>query len=140
MKSIILLLLASTLFISNSAFANLLAVDKGFARATPPHAKNGAAFMMIHNAAKNDINLIAASSDIAERVELHNHVMQDGLMKMRQVKQISIPAGGQQKLQPGGYHIMFLHLKQQLKDGESVAIQLHFDNGEILSVTLPIKK
>ncbi|MFT6984680.1 MAG: copper(I)-binding protein [Psychromonas sp.] len=139
MKSILSLLIAGFLFISNTAFANLT-IENAYVRATPPHAKNSAAFMVIHNSNKEEVKLIAASSDIAQRVELHNHLMQDGLMKMRQVKQISIKAKNKTALQPGSYHVMFFELKQPLKDGESVALKLYFDNGEEITVDAPIKK
>lgn len=139
MKSIFWLLAASLVLISKAALANLT-VDNDYARATPPHANNSAAFMVIHNSNKKEVNLIAASSNIAERVELHTHLMEDGVMKMRQVKQISIPAGSQRELQPGGYHIMFLGLKQPLKEDERVPLRLYFDNGEEITLDTPIKK
>ena len=140
MKYLALLFVTISLLISNSASASPLKIDNAYVRATPPHAKNSAAFMMINNSGTQEIKLIAASSDIAARVELHNHLMQDGLMKMRQVEQISIKAENKTELQPGSYHIMFFELKQPLKDGESVALKLYFDNGEEITIDAPIKK
>jgi copper(I)-binding protein len=66
--------------------------------------------------------------------------MDNGLMKMRQVKEIIIKAESSIALQPGGYHVMFLNLKQPLKDGGSVTLSLSFDNGQQLIFDAPIKK
>ena len=140
MKYLRLLFISISLFICNAALATPLTIDNAYVRATPPHAKNSAAFMVINNGDTKEIKLVAASSDIAERVELHNHVMEDGLMKMRQVEQISIKAENKTALQPGGYHVMFIGLKQALKDGESVTVKLYFDNGEEIIVDAPIKQ
>ena len=140
MKLINRILILASLLISNSLLANTLTVDNAYVRATPPHAQNSAAFMVISNSSKQNINLVSASSDIAERVELHTHIMQDGLMKMRQVAQIEIEAGKQAILQPGGLHIMFIGLKKDLKEKESVTVKLFFDNGEEMTINAPIKK
>jgi copper(I)-binding protein len=141
MKSFISLLVAAGfLLISTQPFAFPLIVEDQYIRATPPNSKNSAAFMVIKNAHKEEIKLIAAGSDIADRVELNNHVMEDGLMKMRQVKEIIIKAEGSVTLQPGGYHVMFLNLKQPLKEGESVRLSLSFNNGQQLTFNVPIKK
>jgi hypothetical protein len=139
MKYLGLLIFSISLLLCNPAFA-ALTVDNAYVRATPPHAKNSAAFMSIHNGDRKELHLIAASSDIAERVELHNHIMEDGMMKMRRVRQISIPAENNTSLQPGGYHIMLLGLKKALKESETIALKLYFDNDEEIIVDAPVKQ
>ena len=140
MKYLSAFVITISLLISNTVSAKPITIDHAYVRATPPHAKNSAAFMTISNNSETSIKLIGASSDIAQRVELHSHTMDDGLMKMRQVKNIVIQANNQIILQPGGYHIMFLGLKQKLQDGESVKLKLHFDNEQMITLTLPIEK
>lgn len=140
MKLFNYLVILSSLLLSSMAFANTLSIDNGYVRATPPHAQNSAAFMVINNDSDTTINLIAASSEIAARVELHSHIMEDGLMKMRQVEKIEVLAGKQATLQPGGYHVMFMGLKQDLEVGKLVKLTLHFDNDTTLDLELPIKK
>lgn len=140
MKLFNYLVMLSSLLLSSASFANTLSIDNGYVRATPPHAQNSAAFMIINNNSDKTINLIDASSDIAARVELHSHIMEDGLMKMRQVEKIEVLAGKQAKLQPGGYHVMFIGLKQDLEVGKLVKLTLHFDNKTTLDLELPIKK
>ena len=140
MKTVISLLVTGLLLISTQLFASPLIVEDLYIRATPPNSKNSAAFMVIKNADKKEIKLLAAGSKIADRVELHHHVMEDGLMKMRQVEEIIIKAGSSVTLQPGGYHVMFFNLKQPLKEGQSISLSLTFDNGEQLTVDAPVQK
>ena len=140
MRKSLVILFTSLLFLSNAALADPISVERAYVRATPPHTTNSAAFMVIHNTLKKDIKLIAASSDAAERVELHQHIHEDGMMKMRQVEEITIQAEQQVTLQPGGYHVMLFGLKQALKDGDLLQFSLYFDNGEKITLDAPIKK
>jgi len=140
MKSFMSLLITGFLLISTQLLASPLSVEDLYIRATPPNSKNSAAFMVIKNTDKKEIKLIAAGSDIADRVELHHHLMEDGLMKMRQVEEIMIKADSSLALQPGGYHVMFFNLKQPLKEGQSVSLSLSFDNGQQLKFDAPVKK
>ena len=134
------LLVTISLFISTITIAAPLTVSQSYVRETPPHAKNSAAFMQINNNSSSDIKLIAAVSEISDHVELHTHISEDGLMKMRQVKEILIAAEDKTTLQPGGYHVMFIGLKNGLKADNTVTIKLYFDNGEEVIVQAPVKK
>lgn len=140
MKTFYSLLFTGLLLLSTQVFASLLSVEDAYVRATPPNSKNSAAFMVIKNTGKQEVKLLSASSDIAERVELHTHTKVEGMMKMRQVEEIMIKGESSVSLQPGGYHVMFLNLKQPLAEGQSVALSLYFDNGEQIRLDAPIKK
>ena len=133
-------LLAFTLLFSISSFASEIDISKQLIRATPPHAKNSAAFFTMTNNADKSVNLIAVSSDIAEKVQIHTNINEDGMMKMRQVESIMIDANSSTSLQPGGYHVMFLGLKNDLTEGQSVELTLYFDNGEQIKVSTPVQK
>lgn len=131
----------SLLLSTTPAFAGgNISVDGAFARAVPPGVSNSAAFMTLHNAGGSDRQLITAHSDIAKKVELHNHIMDKGVMRMRQVPHISLPAHGSTQLQPGGYHVMFLGLKHPIKPGDNVSVTLQFADGEQLPVTMKAMK
>lgn len=114
-----------------------LKIDHPWARASAGPARNSAAFMTIHNAGAAD-RLVAAAADVSERVELHTHMMEGDVMKMRQVEAIEVPAGGMAELQPGGFHVMLIGLKAPLKEGESFPLTLTFEkSGEMtLEVTV----
>ncbi|RPH61147.1 MAG: copper chaperone PCu(A)C [Chloroflexi bacterium] len=99
------------------------------------HGEGGAvagAFMLIKNTGAQNDRLVKAASDVAELVQVHETTMDGGVMKMAEVAGIDIPAGGQAELKPGGYHVMLINLKQELKPGDSVSITLTFEQaGEI---------
>ena len=109
-----------------------LKIDHPFARATVGPARVSAAYVVIENAGEAD-TLIAASTDVTQKVELHTMKMADGIMRMREVEGgIEVPAGGKAVLEPGGLHIMLLGLTQELVEGESFPMTLTFEQaGEI---------
>jgi periplasmic copper chaperone A len=91
------------------------------------------AFMLIKNTTDQDDMLLRATSDAAAEVQIHQTSMSGGVMSMAEVFGIEIPAGGQAELKPGGYHIMLIGLKEELKAGETVTLQLVFQNaGEVV--------
>jgi len=122
-----LLLLA---FFSQAVQAQIQ-VEKPWSRATPPGAKVAGGYMLIRNQGPAD-RLIAASSPAAARVELHVHVHEGGVMKMREVPAYDVPAKGSFELKPGGAHLMFIEIKQPFKEGEKVPVKLRFEKaGEV---------
>lgn len=97
-------------------------VKDAWVRATVPQQKATGAFMQLQ--ASRDSKLISAASPVTPVVEVHEMVMQDNVMKMRQVPGIDLPAGKTVELKPGGYHVMLMDLKQQVKEGDVVPITL----------------
>jgi copper(I)-binding protein len=134
------MLLICTLLFSINSFAQEVEIQNQYARATPPHTTNSAIFFTIANNTDKNIELVAVKSDVAERTELHSHVSEDGLMKMRQIEKIMINAHGQTTLQPGGYHVMLLGLKAPLTEGDNLTLMLYFDNGDEVTLITPIQK
>lgn len=88
-------------------------------------AKNGAVFLMIDNRGGAD-TLTGASGDVARVIEIHETAMEGGVMSMRPMTQIDIPAKGHVDLAPKGYHIMLLDLKAPLAAGNNFDLTLHF--------------
>jgi len=120
-------------------FASNLKVEDGYVRATPPSLPNSAAFMKVINSSNETVSIVKALSNVSKVVELHTHLMKDGVMKMVQVPKIDVPANGEVSLQPGGFHIMLIGLNKALKEGESVTLTLEFSNGESKTITVPVK-
>lgn len=107
-----------------------------FARATLPNQPVAGAFLTISNMGTEDDVLIAVSSPVSERGEVHEMKMDGDTMKMREMADgLVIPAGETVELKPGGYHLMFMKLNQPLVEGETVEATLEFQNAG--SVTLP---
>jgi copper(I)-binding protein len=115
-------------------------VDDPYVRAVPPGQPNSASFMTLHNVGKKDLALVSASSSAAEVVELHTHTMEDGMMRMRKVDKIDLPAEQKTSLKPGGLHVMLIGLKQKLVPGEKIGITLSFDDGSELKLDAPVRK
>lgn len=126
MHRLILTLTAAALALPVHA-ANLK-VDDAWARATVPGQSVGGAFMKLTSDA--DAQLVGASSPAAGLVQVHMMKMQDGVMIMREMNSLPLPKGKTVVLEPGGYHIMLMELKQPLKAGESVPITLKLQSGK----------
>lgn len=104
-----------------------------WARATPGGVTVGAAYLKIHTSNPNGDRLIAAASPTAGRVEIHSHIVEDGVMKMRKVDGLQVSTNAPAELAPGGDHIMLFDLKQPLKQGDKLPLTLTFkDAGEIV--------
>lgn len=140
MKLIKSILLTGTLLLSTVVNAATFSVEDAHVRATPPHTVNSAAFMKISNHSDKSLELVAASSDVAKRVELHSHTMSDGMMKMRQVKSIPIKGNGQVALRPGSFHVMLFDLKSPLLEGQTIKLKLYFNNGDEIIIDAQVKK
>ena len=115
-----------------------IVVEDVWARASV--GRNGAAFLTVMNKGATDDRLIAAKSDVSPRVELHTHLMEGNVMKMRQVKDIPVPAGKSVTLKPGGLHVMIIGLKKKLVEGESFPLTLVFEKAGEITVPVPIKR
>ena len=87
--------------------------------------------------------LVAASSPVAGVVEVHEMAMDGNVMKMRAVPALDLPAGKTVELKPGGYHVMLLDLKQELKPGETVPVTLVIEGAggkrENVEIKAPVK-
>jgi hypothetical protein len=100
---------------------------------------NGAAYMTIRGGSEAD-RLIRAESDVAEVIELHTVENDGGVMKMRPVEGIDVPAGGEVQLAPGGFHVMLINLKRELKPGDTVALTLQFEKAGAVSVEASVRE
>ena len=91
-------------------------------RATVPQQKATGAFMQI--TAPKAMRLLEVRSPVAGVAEIHEMSMTDNMMRMRQIKELALPAGKAVELKPGGYHVMLLDLKGQVKAGDKIALTL----------------
>ncbi|MAP24358.1 MAG: hypothetical protein CMM87_02350 [Rickettsiales bacterium] len=119
--------------------ADSLQVTDVFARAT--NGKNGAVFMTLKNEGNRMHKLISAkvSDPIAEKCELHTHVVEGNTYRMRKIPSIEVPAGSQVQLKPGGLHVMLMGLKKHLVQGQTFDLTLVFGSGANVNVEVPIK-
>lgn len=117
-----------------------IAVTDAYARASTGMSVSGAAFMVIENHGTADDRLIAARSDIAEKVELHTHISDaNGVMKMVEVEEgFPVAAGTRHALARGGDHVMFLGLREPLTNGKQFPLTLVFERAGEITVDVPV--
>jgi copper(I)-binding protein len=114
-------------------------ITTAFARATLPNAPVAGGYLTITNKGKTDDRLVAASSPVAGKDELHEMTMQDDVMKMQALPDgIAVPAGETVTLSPGGMHIMFMQLQHPFVEGETVPVTLKFEQAGSVTVQLSI--
>lgn len=101
-------------------------IHDAWVRGTVPMQQSSGAFMQL--SADKETRLVDAKSPVANVVELHEMVMDNDVMKMRQIPGLDIVPGRVLELKPGGYHVMLINLKAQLKGGDVVPITLTFEN------------
>ncbi len=115
-------------------------VEAPWARESPPTATNGAAYMTLVNTGKAMDRLVGASGDISATVELHTHLMEEGMMKMRPIKAIEVKPGKPATLKPGGLHIMLIGLKKPLIAGQTFPLRLRFEKAGEIPVDVTVRK
>lgn len=115
-------------------------VSHPWARATVATAKSGGAYMVIENEGAAPDRLVSVSSPIAKKTHLHTTTMENDIMKMRSVDAVDIPAGGIATLKPGGFHVMFMGLKEPLHEGEMFPLTLTFEKAGTLEIMVHISE
>jgi len=122
---------------AQSAKVGSVQIENAYTRSTVPGQMAAGGFMKIENKGAVD-QLISASSPVAGEVQLHEMAMEGNVMKMRQVKEVVVPAGGAVELKPGGMHLMFMNIKAPLTAGETVPVKLKFAKAGEVEVKMPV--
>jgi len=120
------------------AFAADVVLTGAWARASPGNAANGAAYLTVSNRGAAVERLVAAASPVAARVELHEMVMEGGMMRMHGVPAIELAPGQSVTLAPGGLHVMLIGLAQPLAEGSMIALTLTFERAGAMTLEVPV--
>jgi len=116
-----------------------IVVDAPWTRATAPGAPTGAGYLTLRNTGDSPDRLVDARSPAADRVEIHEMAMEEGVMRMRRLADgLPLPADGEVRLEPGGHHLMFMGLAEPLEEGGSVPVTLVFERAGERRVDLPV--
>ncbi|MGB0895150.1 MAG: copper chaperone PCu(A)C [Parashewanella sp.] len=127
------------MFISQIATAADLIIDNAWIRAMPPTSRVIPIYLTIKNPSATANALISISSPRGY-VEVHQTIMENGMMKMQAVDAVPVTANGVAKLEPAGYHGMMMNFTDSVPaKGESVPLTLKFKNGETISVKAKVK-
>jgi len=128
--------LAAGIAVASTASAQVAVAD-AWVRGTVTGQKATGAFMQLKSPA--DTALVAAASPVAKIVEIHEMKMEGGMMKMNAVDKVALPAGKAVDLKPGGYHVMLMDLVKPLQDGDTVPLQLTFEDKAGKKQTVEVK-
>jgi copper(I)-binding protein len=136
----VLAALSATPSLAQQVKAGDLVIDHAWTRATPGGADVGIGYLTIENKGTAPDKLTGASTPAAAKAELHEMSMDNGVMKMRPVKDgLPIPPGQSVTLAPGGLHLMLMGLKNPLKEGGKVPLTLQFEKAGKVDVTLDVQ-
>lgn len=144
MKKAIFVSLAAAMIAFNASAHEFvkgpLKIDHPWSRETAPKAPVGAGFMTIQNYGKTSDRLIAIKAALSDDIEIHTMTMENGVMQMRELKDgLTIAPGAEVKLQPGAEHIMFMGLKNPIKQGDDFKATLVFERAGEVEVTFKVE-
>ncbi len=125
---------------SNVYAAKTITVSDGYVKASIPGSDVTASYMTLRNTSNKAITLQKVSSTVSDRIEIHEHSMADGMMRMREVGEITIKANSTVVLQPSGLHLMIFSLKQPIKEKSVMPLTLYFSNDTEVKIQLPVLK
>lgn len=117
---------------------NGLVVSDPWVRTIIPSRPAAGYFTVLNKTAKA-AELVGASSPDCGTLTLHRSVNENGVEKMLMVKSIAVPAGGQLKFAPGGYHLMCMRPSKDVTPGHSMPVTLHFQDGSAITASFPVR-
>lgn len=133
---------ASSLFVSIAAYGDDGPMIMGaWARPSIGSTGNSAAYMKVMNQGDAADRLVGVKSDVAKRTEIHTHIMEDNVARMRRVEGgVDVPAKGDVEFKPGGLHVMLIGLKTKLAEGQAFPLTLVFEKRGEVVVNVKIQK
>jgi periplasmic copper chaperone A len=142
MKRIILsicLLLLSPFVLAQPVEIGSITIESAWARPTVAKMANGATYLTLVNHGTQPDRLLSASTTVAAETQIHHTIMDNGIMRMRQLKDgVELPAGQSVKFAPGGLHIMLIGLKAPLKAGDHFVLGLQFAKAGKTDITVMV--
>lgn len=126
---------------SHAGDQHKIRIADAWARVTLGKIANSAAYFSINNSGKSDDRLIDARGEVSDKVELHTHIRDGDIMRMRRLDTgVAVPAGKSVTFAPGGHHVMLIGIKSPLKEGNTFALTLVFENAGTVVVDVPVKR
>ncbi len=131
-------LLCAALVLAAPALHAQIEIDRAWVRATAPGASVAGGYMTIRNKSGAPDRLLGASSPAAARVEMHVHLREGEVVKMRPAAAFDVPAKGEFELKPGGAHLMFMQVRHPFNEGDKVPVRLRFEKAGEVSVEFAV--
>jgi periplasmic copper chaperone A len=118
----------------------MIEIDHAWARATPPAAKTGAAYIEIRNTGPDPDRVLAVTTPVAEKAEVHKTEREGDILRMREIFVLEVPGNDKALLQPGGLHIMLTGLKEPLRAGSEFPLTLRFEKAGPIEIEVHIER
>ena len=134
------LLLLSLLVYSLPAAAENLLITDAWIKNLPMAVPVRAGYMRISNNQNREVSIVSLQSKSFESIEIHQSLEVNGMMSMRPVDTLSIPAGASLELAPGGYHLMMMHPLDELIPGQKVAVTLYYEDQKMQLIEMEVRK
>lgn len=133
------LILTTLLFLTPLMAQAETTIEEAWVRLPPPVADTAAAYMKIENHGDHDVEITSIETGIAKSPEFHSMTMHDGMMNMKKMEKVIVPAHGEISFSPGGNHLMLIGLTRTLKTGEKLMMTLKTSDGESIMVHAEVK-
>jgi copper(I)-binding protein len=128
------------LFVAATVQAGSITIDGAWIREAPPGMMMLAGYMVVNNSSDETRAIVSASGEDFGYIELHRSIIKDGMARMIPQENIPVPPQGAVELKPGDYHLMLMEPKRALKAGEESTLTVVMDNGESITLAVPVKK
>ena len=138
MKRIVVVLLSAAFLLSACGGKEGIEIRDAWAR-TSMQGMNSAVYFVIQNHNAEADELIGAASDVADAVEVHESKMEGDVMTMNRVESITLEPSAKVEFMPGGYHVMLIRLKQDLKAGDEIEVVLQFRDSPDITIRATVK-
>jgi copper(I)-binding protein len=136
--SFLLALLAGPVLAHDAKLGDMVIMGP-WARATIGQVRTGAAYLTVVNHGATGDRLLAVSTPVAAEAQLHSNTMDEGVMKMRPLEAVEIPAKGSAVLEPGGFHVMLMGVKAPLEEGDAFPMTLTFETAGSVEVEVHVQ-
>lgn len=136
-RSMLVAMLLAVAAAAAHAQADIVTVKDAWARATVPGQKGTGAFMTL--TAREAVRVTGGASPVAGVVEIHETKMDNNVMRMRPIDALELPAGRPVEMKPGGHHVMLMDLRQPLKAGDKVPLELRIETADGKRATVPVQ-
>ena len=117
-----------------------LEIDNAWDKNLPPTLPVRAGYMNIFNPGSKAVSIVSVTSDAFKNIEVHQTIVQDGLVRMEQVQDLTIEPNSQLNLEPGGIHLMMMHPTEITSPGDKIQVTIEFSDGSQQSLIFTVKK
>tara|TARA_A100001037_G_scaffold61461_1_gene53477 strand:+ start:26 stop:478 length:453 start_codon:yes stop_codon:yes gene_type:complete len=111
-----------------------LQMDNAWVRSAPPNSKVFSGYLRFKNVSANEITINKMKSNAFDQIEIHSSFIEDGISTMRKIDNLRISENSEMKLEPGGYHLMLMSPKKDIKEGNLVELIIYYEDEDRIKI------